>query len=56
MTNDEEEMLIPFAYFDEAVDFPRDLNGCRIGLALGVLGGASACPGNQLFPPIHFKH
>jgi hypothetical protein len=39
MTDDEEGMLIPFAEFDEAVDFVRDLSRRRIGLALGVLGG-----------------
>jgi hypothetical protein len=39
MTDDEEGMLIPFAEFDEAVRFVRDLSRRRIGLALAVLGG-----------------
>jgi len=38
-TDDEEGLLVPFAGFDEAVRFARELGQRRIGLALAVLGG-----------------
>jgi hypothetical protein len=38
MTDDEEGLLVPFAGFDEAVRFARELGQRRIGLALAVLG------------------
>lgn len=38
MTDDEEGLLVPFADFDEAVRFARELGQRRIALALGVLG------------------
>jgi hypothetical protein len=38
MTDDEEGLLVPFAGFDEAVRFARELSQRRIGLALAVLG------------------
>jgi hypothetical protein len=37
-TDDEEGLLVPFASFDEAVRFARELGQRRIGLALAVLG------------------
>jgi hypothetical protein len=37
-TDDEEGLLVPFASFDEAVRFARELGRRRIGLALAVLG------------------
>ncbi len=39
VTEDEEGILVPFADFNEAVAFARDLSTRRIGLAIGVLGG-----------------
>ena len=39
VTEDEEGLLVPFAHFQEAVAFARDLSQRRIGLAIGVLGG-----------------
>jgi hypothetical protein len=38
-TDDEEGLLVPFADFEEAVAFARDLSTRRIGLAVAVLGG-----------------
>ena len=38
VTDDEEGVLVPFADFDEAVRFARNLSQRRIGLALAVLG------------------
>jgi hypothetical protein len=37
-TEDEEGILIPFAAFDDAISFSRDLSMRRIGLAIGVIG------------------
>jgi hypothetical protein len=37
-TEDEEGLLVPFAHFDDAVSFARELSKRRIGLALAVLG------------------
>jgi hypothetical protein len=37
-TDDEEGLLVPFARFDDAVVFARELSKRRIGLALAVLG------------------
>jgi hypothetical protein len=37
-TDDEEGLLVPFARFDDAVLFARELSKRRIGLALAVLG------------------
>ncbi|HYA48905.1 MAG TPA: FAD-binding oxidoreductase, partial [Burkholderiales bacterium] len=39
ITADEEGVLVPFADFDRAVAFARDLSQRRIALALAVLGG-----------------
>jgi hypothetical protein len=39
VTEDEEGVLVPFADFDDAVKFARDLSRRRIALALAVLGG-----------------
>ena len=39
VTADEEAVLVPFADFDKAVAFARDLSQRRIALALAVLGG-----------------
>ena len=39
VTADEEAVLVPFADFDEAVAFARELSQRRIALALAVLGG-----------------
>ncbi len=39
VTDDEEGILVPFASFDEAVSFSRELSLRRIGLAIAVLGG-----------------
>ena len=39
VTKDEEGVLVPFASFQEAVAFSRELSMRRIGLALAVLGG-----------------
>jgi hypothetical protein len=38
VTSDEESLLVPFANFDDAVLFARDLNLRRIGLSIAVLG------------------
>jgi len=38
VTDDEEGVLVPFADFDEAVRFARNLSQRRIGLAVAVLG------------------
>jgi hypothetical protein len=38
VTDDEEGVLVPFADFDEAVRFARNLGQRRIGLAVAVLG------------------
>jgi hypothetical protein len=38
MTEDEEALLVPFANFDEAALFARELGQRRIGLAVAVLG------------------
>jgi len=39
VTEDEEGVLVPFASFEEAVAFSRELSLRRIGLAISVLGG-----------------
>jgi hypothetical protein len=39
ITQDEEGVLVPFASFEEAVAFSRELSLRRIGLAIAVLGG-----------------
>ncbi|MFW6147023.1 MAG: FAD-binding oxidoreductase [Thermodesulfobacteriota bacterium] len=38
ITEDEEGVLIPFANFDDAVCFSRDLCMRRIGIAIGIIG------------------
>jgi len=37
-TDDEEGLIVPFAHFDDAVLFARELSKRRIGLAVAVLG------------------